>query len=186
MSYVIPNGFSRVTFEFQTVSTLGSKPVFGFGVSTNPGDTLLDAMQAWWMGSAQEHFAKHAILERIVARNDTMLEERLVGEDGNNMSPFGPPSNAALVSLTSGLAGRSNRGRIYLPFVLPENQLDGGGVIDPAQVAILQTMVDQLRTDIALALGEMVILHSNSSDPTPVTGALVSNVSATQRRRLRA
>lgn len=185
MAYIIPPGFSRISVDYAAVSTAGSKPSWGIGVAASPDSGIVALVRNWVETDLAPITATYARIERIQMRNDVELAEDVFNGDGTKVAAFGPPSNAALITLSTGLVGRANRGRVYLPFVLPEPQLGGDGVLDP-----------DLRSDISEAFGllvgaldldgaPLVILHSGSSDPTPVTSWTVQSLSATQRRRLR-
>lgn len=95
------------------------------------------------------------------------------------------PQVALLVSKTSGLAGRQNRGRMYIPGQ-SETNVDGAGVVLPTFRTTAQNAVDVLLGDLDTLETPMVILHVDPADtPTPVTALTVRNKVATQRRRLR-
>jgi hypothetical protein len=82
--------------------------------------------------------------------------------------------------------GRANRGRFYLPGCV-ESKVDGGGAVDG-------TFLTDQRNHAASALAaltsstpndyEMLLLHTNSSDVTPVVALYPEPYVATQRRRL--
>lgn len=186
MSYIIPPGFSRITFEYAAVSTAGSRPVWGLGVAHSPDPVIMASLVEWVDEELQTITSNSATIERIVMRNDVEIEEELVNFPGGLVSSFGPPSNSALISLSTGLVGRQNRGRIYLPFVLPEADLDGGGVISGERVSHINDAFGDLLDRMTTLAANPVILHSSSSDPTPITSWKTQTLSATQRRRLRA
>lgn len=185
MSYAIPIGYSRLTFDYAAVSTQGSKPSWGIGVAASPDLDIVGIAQDWFVDKLKPLTSTAAILERIQMRNDFEVRENLVSIAGTQVAAQGPPSNAALISLTTGLIGRQNRGRVYWPFVLPESDLDGGGVIAPTKRTALNAAFGELVTDLSAAEAPLVILHSTELTPTPVTAWTTQELSATQRRRLR-
>lgn len=93
-----------------------------------------------------------------------------------------------LVKKSTGLGGRKNRGRWYLPFVREANVNDVG-TVDGATMSYLQDRVDQFLIDIpALGspVGVIVLLHTlEADDPANLTAMPVDGRVATQRRRLR-
>jgi len=96
-----------------------------------------------------------------------------------------PPQNCAiLVKKRSGLGGRANTGRMFLPPIgLSEGSVSAAGVIAAASVVSLQNRINTFATG-----GGYVILHDSESPaltPTPITTFIVDNRLATQRRRLR-
>lgn len=109
---------------------------------------------------------------------------------GANPDALLPPNCAVLVQKRTGLGGRMNRGRMYLPGIsVIADSLDSGGNIGPGGVLAVQNAVDgfitALGTDGGLGSVTPVLLHSASSDPTPIIDFVVAPKIATQRRRLR-
>lgn len=108
---------------------------------------------------------------------------------GSNVGSSIPINGAVLVRKSTGLAGRENRGRFFMPpFGLDESDVDQAGYIDSAAVATTQTKVDDWLTafEASTAGNEMVLFHSDPLlAPTVITAFEVDNRIATQRRRLR-
>lgn len=185
MTYIIPTGYSRVSFDFGAISVIGSKPSWGFGVNMPPSDEQVDVFAQWWQDEMSAYTSEGYVLEKVSMRNDAQLCEVLPGFEGADTSPYAPPSVATLVKLTSGLSGRANRGRIYWPGSVPENSINAQGQITPARVEDMQNVFETLAALILVEGKQFQILHSTSSDPTPVTNGRVQVTAATQRRRLR-
>lgn len=96
-----------------------------------------------------------------------------------------PPQVCTLIQKVSGLAGRKNRGRMYLPAV-DEGQIGTDGIYLAATLGPLQTFATQFLADLSSSSIPMAILHTSPADtPTPVSSLNVSAKVATQRRRLR-
>lgn len=96
-----------------------------------------------------------------------------------------PPQVALLIRKETGLAGRRNRGRMFLPQP-GNNNVGEDGLVNATPLATYQAAADAFLADLATNLVPMVILHEDSGiAPTPVSALVVSNVVATQRRRLR-
>jgi hypothetical protein len=97
------------------------------------------------------------------------------------------PQVSELVSLKTGVRGRANRGRIYLPFVA-EGAV-GNGVLMPATVAPLNTAWEAFRVAMQTAHWSLVVAsydraHSGAgAHENIVTTCLVETQTATQRRR---
>jgi len=108
------------------------------------------------------------------------------GEDraGGDLAGVATPQVAFLLRKRTAMGGRMNRGRMFLPGV-PEGAVDGAGVVVPEMITDLQTACDAFLAAIDTLEGEMVILHSASSDPTSVISLQADSRVATQRRRLR-
>lgn len=186
MGYTIPAGYSRVTFEYAARSSMGSQIVFGFGAATDPGDAFLDVCEEWWTESLKLRTSAAYRLERIEMRNDVSVLDRTIGETGQLAGDVAPPNTAALVKLTTGLIGRENRGRLYLPGCLLDTEVTDTGTIDSTALASIQGVMDYLVALMVDATTPAVILHSGVGAPTQVTNVQVQSVAATQRRRLRA
>lgn len=99
-----------------------------------------------------------------------------------------PPQTALLFTKTTALAGRSNRGRMYLPF-WPETASDGIGVptnAAQAQAAALATYYTQPHTFTVGADSTTlapILWHKGTANYSLVTQAIVRGAWATQRRR---
>lgn len=97
-----------------------------------------------------------------------------------------PQNCAYLIKKITGVGGRRNRGRMYVPGV-PENVVDAAGNLLAAEIDAIQGMLGTWFTALQAitALGDPVILHNNSSTPTPITSFQCDPRIATQRRRMR-
>jgi hypothetical protein len=124
-------------------------------------------------------------LNRIQMRNDTDVREDLVSIGGALTGQMNSPNVCALLQLTSGLVGRKNRGRIFLPGILADEDVLTDGSIDPTARAAIQDNMDDLGAALAAVDVHPVILHSGVGTPTSVSGLTVASYTATQRRRLR-
>lgn len=97
-----------------------------------------------------------------------------------------PHNCAALVRKVTGLSGRKNTGRWYLPAgYLNESQVSPAGVIDGADYTSLQDRIDEFLTNLGTADLVPTVLHSDGSPSTPITSMVLDTQIATQRRRLR-
>lgn len=185
MAYVVPPGFSRVNFVHAPNSPNGSDVVWGFGCDASPGPTICEALLAWWQDSLAPLTATTATLRAVTMRNDASYFETPTNVAGELSATFAAPNTAALVKLTTGLVGRGNRGRIFLPGVIPEGSIGNDGILAFSLVEDLQASLTDLAGVLDVFNATFQILHSTSSDPTQVTAYQVQDVAATQRRRLR-
>jgi hypothetical protein len=94
------------------------------------------------------------------------------------------PQVAVLVKKQTGVGGRANRGRFYLPWAVDESGLDQAGNIDPTVVTAVNTACAGLLADLATAQVPMYILHNGVGIPTQVLSMSCESVVATQRRRV--
>lgn len=105
-----------------------------------------------------------------------------------------PPNTAYLVKKSTGLAGRANRGRVYVPpYEISEGTIDNSGYLSGAGQALRQASWNTFLAAVeAITPGNttLQLLHTSTLvDPTPnsttVTAVTVDGRVATQRRRLR-
>ncbi len=108
-----------------------------------------------------------------------------------NAGSFLPQNCAFLLHKRSGLGGRKNRGRMYLPGV-NEALVDDKGLMSTTAINGVNAAAAATLADIIAIEGveRMVILHTQplgpvGTVPTPVTTLLLDPVLGTQRRRLR-
>jgi hypothetical protein len=94
------------------------------------------------------------------------------------------PNVAVLVKKLTGVAGRQNRGRVYVPGALSGN-VDSIGVLSSTAVDAWQTAFDSWFTDMVAVDMDPIINHADLSAVTLVTSFEVQSLTATQRRRLR-
>lgn len=102
---------------------------------------------------------------------------------------YASPAVSLVIAKKTGLAGKSLRGRFYLPGI-PETLIDEGGVIDATYLASMQTLVSALLTSVNADAGVdyMVLLHDEDSpQPVPhqITSLVARSVAGTMRPRQR-
>jgi hypothetical protein len=98
------------------------------------------------------------------------------------------PQVAVLIKLFTGLRGRQNRGRVYLPFTAETGISDGllvaTGVINAAWVAFQAGMVGMAPVEWGLCVASYDRAHAGvGAHATGITGLLCEQVLGTQRRR---
>lgn len=103
-------------------------------------------------------------------------------------APDMPRQTAAIVSFQTGLIGRSNRGRTYIPF--PAGTLNSNqGVPSAGAILLYAALAAQLVVGFAVGAGlnnatlVPIIWHKKSSTFTFVTTGFAETVWGTQRRR---
>lgn len=95
-----------------------------------------------------------------------------------------PPNVAFLIEKRTAVGGRSGQGRFYLPGAETAQIVAGGGIA-AATLTSANAIAAAWFTAMDVEGAPLVLLHSASSDPTPLTSVTVDPKSATQRRRLR-
>lgn len=105
------------------------------------------------------------------------------GAGARSASLAGPQVQGLLKKVTA-LSGRKFRGRMFIPD-MTESQVGDIGAIDGTGQALLQAIADawQSLTGTPAALGEMVLLHTDSTAPTPFAFMQVQTKVATLRKR---
>lgn len=91
------------------------------------------------------------------------------------------PQVAGMVKLTTGLRGRSFRGRLFLPFT-GEAVVDAGFVAS-GTVASMQTAWDTWMANVIAAGAELVVASYKLAVATSVESIFVETATGTQRRR---
>jgi hypothetical protein len=201
MPLTIPAGFAEATYRY----TLAGDPqvmTVSVGVDHDgsvDAETLagnLYVPMGVWVGSAWG--SDYALTGVSVVMNvGGVLTEGEVNVITPGVAATNHPvqNTALLIRKVSGLAGRANRGRWYMPpGRLAEVDVNNFGLIDAVDLATIQGEVDSLLLDLETAGGvdNLVILHSEVPPgvpsivpPTEITNLVVEQTVATQRRRLR-
>lgn len=185
MGYNIPIGYSRVTYSYQPVATTGSAIAWGFGCNVPASQEFATDLAEFWYDNVQPSTANFMRCLSVECRDVVYAAEAPVGQYGINDSDYPPPATAALIKLTSGLVGRANRGRIYLPGFVNEANISDDGQLSPAALANVQDLADNLVDFLAARQATLVVLHGTELTPTTVTAAVAQGQVATQRRRNR-
>lgn len=171
--------------------------------SGNP-QAIADAVQTAFADNIKGNLDSNATIGRptVQVGNGTDTPDVAVASgatvDGETTAEFPPPTVAVLAKKITGLGGRKNRGRFYLPWSADEAAVAESGQIDSGQVGDLQTAFTAFLADLVTADLQMVIANRTISiDPdtlkpyvsaytmgADVTQLLCENYVATQRRRM--
>lgn len=196
MAVIIPPGFIQVTYRW----LVGGDPeiqtsAMGFRIDTPPF-TQADATALWvaWSDAMLPRLSSGSSLRglEVLVGSDGDYPEfeviaALLGTDGANTTPT---NTAILVDKKTGVAGRRNRGRMFL-WQPQEGQVDNNGYLQALVQSGIQTRVQQWidQSYLNANVDRWVLLHhSGSATPTipPVTVyPQVAAQVATQRRRMR-
>jgi hypothetical protein len=191
-----PAGYADISLKFVLDSFIRPSYVT-FGV--NPTDTDPDLVAGevlatcFLAGSLNSQLDSNVRITECVARLGTDGAEDLIGlatstAVGGRTGGSVPPNVAVLVHKRTARGGRRGRGRFYLPWYCSDNDTNEDGTLLAAAVTAMQNAVIKWNSDLVASGNPMVILHSpgrtTAGPPDPVTGIVVSNVVATQRRRL--
>lgn len=194
MPTIIPPGFGIVAHEYEYDGTAGASGpsivTYAVNVGIGGGQAVLDTCVEYW-GSVAEGINSADV---SVYRSTLKVGPNATGATFENATILAgaetgasvPPQVAGLVRKSTGLGGRANRGRFYMPH-LSQSVVDARGTIGSVALGDYNTV---LATWLSGLEGEGInvfILHSDpgASDPTEVTAVSMQPLVATQRRRVR-
>lgn len=202
MALIIPEGFAQITLPLRHVSQ-SREAVVTFGVEwagVIGASQECDDIFASWVQFIGPFIDEGVIQGPVRASVGTSSGEN-VSVAGNTtfvasgISAKMPSNVALLVRKLSSRGGRRGRGRMYVPWLLTDTEVDDVGNVLPASRTNLQTAFNNFLTDLAAAsptgpFAPMYLLHSdggstNPGSPNLVTALQVDSLVATQRRRLR-
>jgi len=193
MGVFIPEGFGTATVRMQLPGESG--PGFNvFGLEREGTLTALQTAQQWGdainnAGSPWDLLSNQVLTDQVEVRlkigGELHIAEIPITVVGGGADPMAPPQVSYLVKKLTGFAGRTNRGRFYLPGV-EETAVTGAGELTATAISNLQAAANQFLNDLGTLGQEMVVLHENPAlTPRPVTALVVDGRVATQRGRLR-
>lgn len=194
MPIVIPAGFSQAAVEITIPGDAGpALLVFGYEQSplSSPDDNAAAVGASITKANGlQTVMTSDCFISSVTVRQndgDPFLKTgfALVGVTGIQALPTSVIQVCALLKKGTGFAGRSQRGRMYIPGV-PEAQVNAGGFYTSAYFTSLVNTGNEILTELDAQLVPMVLLHSDPAlTPSPVTSLAPDAKAATQRRRLR-
>lgn len=191
MALVIPPGFAQVAWRFMCDGDSEEMLVTcGVASSANAEGLATLCLTAFESGfDSNEMSSSYTFMGTRVAKGQDggppeVGEANTVNEGSANPARFAP-NTAILVKKLSGVGGRRNRGRFYLPPLWHDmDDTSGAGVMTESARGGIAAAVDQW-----FSLLDPVILHDSATPggatPTQVTSLDVQARLATQRRRLR-
>lgn len=201
MPLVIPPGFGQASFEF---SNAGDPESWYMTLGVD-----LDADTTPWIDSADSLVSAMAqTISLGMSTSTTFVGVHLaVGQDGgpplrvfsssgvtgSSASDKLPQNSAVLIQKNTARAGRTGRGRMYVPNWIDEGKVDNVGRINTTERSALQTIMQdfygELTNPVTTVPVPPVLLHNGGvpggTTPTPIISFTVDPVIATQRRRLR-
>lgn len=185
MAVIIPNSMSQCVLTFSALSPSGSTPTFTFGTNLSPTLDLANIIYTWWHDEYRPLQDTETTLLSIRVYNEILENGFPVNEAGTRNGVAASPNTSVLVQKRTGIPGRSQRGRMYPPHILPASAVNENGTIDGAKVTDIQACFNELVAALDTLTGSVMLFHGASSDATEVEGLVVSGLAATQRRRLR-
>lgn len=190
----IPAGYGQVTYHHTGPGVTGSADcVIGFNPTTSSLEDA-EAVRDQWQNFMLTNMNNDVSFTGATVRFGQDGADDLLYELGpNGLLPtvgayseaMMPLNNCILVAKISGLSGRRNRGRIYLPGAT-EILYDAAGRMGAGDLAVIQENCDNYVTNMELIPAPLVLLHTRPPFvPTPVPTLLVRDLVATQRMRIR-
>lgn len=188
---VIPVGYAQVNLGYtSSVYINGAENVFGVENTTGltPTQIANDVLNEWvtnLKGLVNVGVTLASIKVKL-GPNSTGLDATILpNQAGSSTGDLVPGQVAALVRKLTGVGGRKGRGRLYAPGVVREWFTGIPGQLTPDVIADLLEGYEGFLGGLTTSDTPMVLLHGDSTTPTPVTGVAVEAFVATQRRRIR-
>jgi hypothetical protein len=189
----IPAGFGRASIRFGVTGD-ARQPAVTFGF-TDDGATAPNVIAAGLSDNFYTNFVPAALANTYSIQGCDVEINRgggmLTGNDptvraGTAAFNALPLACAFLLRKGTGVGGRKNHGRMYLPAgYLGELSVDQAGIVDPAVVAATTPRGASFLAQLVTDNWDMVLLHAAGGAPTPVTTLVAQPMIATQRRRQR-
>ncbi len=189
----------KVEFVYWNGSNI-SENVLHYEYTSEPNQATLEsfglALRTWWASNLKDDFPNTMFLNKIILKDIAVQNgigiEYTAGMPlpGDATSPVLPSNVTVAVKLTTGLVGRSSRGRIYHVGLKEENVI--GDMIDSPFAVALQGFYEELLTVKIdpLDVGWVVLSRWTGLLPrlfavgTKIIGVSVDQTVDSQRRRL--
>lgn len=192
MSLVIPADCTEMALHFALANSQHDF-VCTLGLRYNGSDFQNDAnaVAATFGSIVMPELVDAYHFTKAVWRNSVgSIKERLTGHQGGKAQSAATPNTTYLIRKITGLPGRRERGRMFLPG-LAEINVEATGLLTPANQTAIQgvfaTWMDAIHTQDFVP----VLLHNASPDPTvntaptTITSFQCDLMVATQRDRMR-
>lgn len=203
----IQSGLALVTQKIQrTDSSVVSQVVYAVTTGATPSvaeaQNVADAVFARWKTAYDPGAATEAVSQPCFVRlgdGSTQPYEAIASTAagvGAKTDAMPPPQIAVLIKKSTGVGGRQNRGRMYLPYSLQEDGVNETGTILGSLLTTLQTAWTAFLAGLQSDGYGMVLANRHFNTPLPphyvtsvtgsgdVTSLTVEQLCATQRRRL--
>ena len=192
----IPVGYALLKFVFTLVGDT-EEMITTIGVETPATDAatrLIAVNDAFdnWNDNVLPRQSNQYSLNRVDgvfgdAAGDTVVSSTFSPAPGHDTDQAVPQNTSVLVRKLTGVGGRANRGRMYVPGVTVPD-VTAQGTLNPTPLANWGTAFNNflLGLESSAQTNRAVVFHSNGAlAPTIVQSLAVQPRLATQRRRLR-
>lgn len=200
MSLVVPPGFGLASI-YLTDAT-GTPPfVTTIGLDLTPaGGNYIDAANnvlASYIDAFQGITSEDARIDRVLLYvgadgGSGSIESTDNGAFGIRDADMAPFAMALIARKVTSNLGRSGKGRMFVPCVLADADVNAGGNLESGSQTVFQTAINNFYNNLLTADPTMelqpVLLHSEgspSTTPTPIQGLLAANQVGWIRKRIR-
>lgn len=200
MSLVIPPGYGVAAFTL--TGQPGTQPyvtTMGLDLREYGGDFTEAADDAFvtYAGVVLPGTSNNLVLDRVTLSIGAdgpggSVDSSVAPVPGGASGQFPPTACSVIARKVTNVLGRRGRGRMFLPGVAQEGQIDQDGTLVNSARASLNTMLQAFLAELQVgATGTPmppVLLHSGSLNPippTPITGLVVSDTVGWIRGRIR-
>lgn len=184
----IPTGFALSTIviagpftDGTAVTTIGTDIPGAFSLQDVADNVKAAFASTVWSDAGNND----CTFQKVESRSATNVATASANIVGTHTGALAMINTALLVKKLSGLIGRANRGRMYIPGVLDEAAVDNDGRLATGTIGAYQDSLDAFLGAIIVASLSPVILHSSAATPTVITNLVVESQCGTQRRRMR-
>lgn len=200
MSLVIPPGFGSAAFIL--TGSAGTQPfvtTMGIDLTAAGGDFVAaaDAAFACYAATILPETSNNLTLDRVTLSVGSdgpggSVDSTLAPQQGGGSQTYPPTALSLIARKTTNILGRQGRGRMFIPGVLGEANVDPDGSITNARRNALNLVLDSfllaLQTEDARPAIPAVLLHGPSVPvlpPTPISGLTCSDLVGWVRGRIR-
>lgn len=212
MTLVIPPTYGQATFLFRgpgsestdTVITLGVKRETEVAAPDPTPQEMANRFRAAYETFHADRAVSAWVFEGVKLKynNGGTMEDYEAMADvpgGSSATPL-PPNIACLVKKTTNQAGRTGKGRFFIPGILTADVVNGSGIISPTAIVNIQAKLAVLYADLKRLpvsgsldrnIATLHVLHNVTPNipvpgpPSTITGFAVTSKIGTQRSRLR-
>lgn len=197
-----PPGFVAASMQFKLTGL--NRPAyitFGLDPTGTSTDAILTAIATAWgvAGSINSVMDNNVTNTLITVRygqdgGEDLVDTRTVAVAGTVNATTLPANCALLVHKRTARGGRRGRGRMFIPWVVPEPDCDEAGNILASKLPTYATALETFRLNLSSGGNPMVVLHKPSEAgtehptamgaPDPVLELRPDAIISTQRRRL--
>jgi len=160
-AHLIPAGYAKCIL---TVQGPGPKPMHTSFAIHSDDLAAIAAVVGPWVGDTSDGYAHilysqySVIAVDLLTDTDRIHDATIVTGDGTAAAVM-PPQVTPVVKLSVTARGRGLQGRMFVPGVLAEVDVDDGGNIIDATVNSIGTTFENLQGLLSAGPGEMAVLH---------------------------